>query len=168
MIYNSVGFRLSKKNSTRWNSTLYELEIFLKAIESDPTLLSRLNAVKKHGSLSAYHQILLKEIIGILKPFEAASNDFQGYFETIGNVIPAFLGLMNALFLTIKDRNGVKIANPNSRLAPVVKYCKVFVAGLQASLERRFSFILRDVHYVLGTLISYIYLIVFHIYFLCL
>nr|CAH0106937.1 unnamed protein product [Daphnia galeata] len=129
-----------KKNSTRWNSTLYELENFLKAIEADPTLLTRLNAVKKHGSFSAYQQILFKEIIAILKPFEAASNDFQAYFETIGNVISAYLGLMNALSLTIKDRNGVKIANPTSRLAPVVKYCKGFVAGLRESLERRSIF----------------------------
>jgi hypothetical protein len=167
MIHHAVGFRLSKKNSTRWNSTLYELQNFSKAIETDPTLLTRLNAVKKHGSLSAYQQILLKEIIAILKPFEAASNDFQADFETVGNVIPAYLGLMNALSLTIKDRNGVKIANPTSRLAPVVKYCKNFVAGLRESLERRFSFILRDVNYVMGTFFAYFFLIVFHKYFLC-
>ncbi len=139
----------------------------MKAIEKDPTLLTQLNAVKKHGSLSAYQQVLLKEIIAILKPFEAASNDFQADFETVGNVIPAYLGLMNALTLTIKDRNGVQIANPNSRLAPVVKYCKGFVAGLRESLERRFSFILGDVNYVMGTLMTNIFLIVFHKYFLC-
>jgi hypothetical protein len=40
MIYDSVGFRLSKKNATRWNSALYELENFMKAIETDPTLLT--------------------------------------------------------------------------------------------------------------------------------
>jgi hypothetical protein len=145
----------------------------MKAIEKYPTFLTRLNAVKKHGPFSAYQQVLLKEIITILKPFEAASNDLQADFETVGNVIPAYLGLMNALTLTIKDRSGVQISNPynpnnpKSRLAPVVKYCKGFVAGLRESLERRFSLILRDVNYVMGTLMTNIFLIVFHKYFLC-
>jgi len=74
---------------------------------------------------------------------------------------------MNALSLAIKDRNGVQIANPNSRLALVVKYSKGFVAGLRESVERRFSFILRDVNYVIGTLIANIFLIVYHKYYLC-
>ena len=154
------------RNATRWNSALYELENFMKAIETDPTLLTWLNAVKKHGSLSAYQLILLNETIAILELFEAASNDFQADFETVGNVIPAYLGVTNALTLTIKDRNGMQITNPTSRIAKVVKYSKGFVAGLRESLERRFSFILRDVHYVMGTFIAYIFLIVFHIYFL--
>ncbi|XP_045032028.1 uncharacterized protein LOC116933634 isoform X4 [Daphnia magna] len=152
LIYNLVGFRLSKKNSTRWNSTLYELQNFLKAIQTDTALLTRLMAVKKHGTLTAYQQIVLKEIVAILKPFEAASNDFQADFETVGNVIPAYLGLMNALTLTVRDRNGVQIPNPNSRLTTLVKFCKGFVAGLRLSLERRFLFILRDVHYVMGSI----------------
>ena len=116
---------------------------------------------------------MLNETIAILELFEAASNDLQADFETVGNVIPAYLGLMNALTLTIKDRSGVQISNPynpnnpKSRLAPVVKYCKGFVAGLRESLERRFSLILRDVNYVMGTLMTNIFLIVFHKYFLC-
>ncbi|KZR97554.1 Uncharacterized protein APZ42_007496 [Daphnia magna] len=124
----------------------------LSAIQTDTTLLTRLMAVKKHGTLTAYQRIVLKEIVAILKPVEAASNDFQADFKTVGNVIPAYLGLMNALTLTVRDRNGVQIPNPNSRLTPLVKYCNGFVAGLRLSLERRFLFILRDVHYVMGNL----------------
>ncbi len=86
--------------------------------------------------------------------------------KTVGNVIPAYLGLMNPLYLTIKDKNGLQITNPTSRIASVVKYSKGFVAGLWESLERRFSFILRDLNYVMATFIVYIFLIVFHKYFL--
>nr|CAH0098541.1 unnamed protein product [Daphnia galeata] len=103
----------------------------MKAIEKYPTLLTRLNAVKKHGPFSAYQPVLLKEIITILKPLEAASNDFQADFETVGNVIPAYLGLMNALTLTIKDRSGVQIAN--SEVPNIVKILQGFrgwIAGI--------------------------------------
>ncbi len=113
---------------------------------------------------------MLKEIVIILEPFEVASNDFQTDFETVGHVIPAYLGVMNSLSLTIKDRNGVQITNPTSGLAKVLKYSKGFMTGLRKTRERRFPFILRDVNYVImGTFIAYIFLcvIVFHKYFLC-
>ncbi|KZS16536.1 Uncharacterized protein APZ42_017711 [Daphnia magna] len=51
-------------------------------IQTDATLLTRLTAIKKHGPLTAYQQMVLKEIVAIRKPFEAASNDFQADFET--------------------------------------------------------------------------------------
>lgn len=83
-------------------------------------------------------------------PFESASDDFQADFETIGNVIPVYLGLLNMLTLTVKDRTGVEIRNPTSCLAPVVKKCKDFVGALRESLERRLSYVLFDANYVLG------------------
>lgn len=150
VLVSCVGFRLPTKNSTRWNSTFYMLATFLKAIDAEPALQNRLNATKKHKALTAIEIVVLREIVAILKPFESVSNDFQADFETIGNVIPAYLGLLNLLTLTVKDRAGVEIPNPTSSLAPVVKKCKEFVGALRESLQRRFSFVLFDANYVLG------------------
>lgn len=130
------------------------LATFVKAMDADPTLLNRLRAVKTHSPLTATEVIILREVVAILKPFERASDDFQADFETIGggagNVIPAYLGLLNLLTLTVKERNGVDVPNPKSSLATIVKKCTGFVSALRASLVRRFRFVLYDVNYVLG------------------
>lgn len=65
MLVNSVGFRLPAKNATRWNSTYYMLATFVKAIDADPTLLARLNAVKKHKALSASELLILREVVAV-------------------------------------------------------------------------------------------------------
>lgn len=140
LVFNTVGFRLPAHNATRWNSSFYMLAAFLKAIEQDPSLQTRLSAVKKHRPLNANQILILKEIVVILKPFESVSDDFQADFETVGNVIPAYLALLNMLTLTVKNRQGVEVANPLSKLA------------LRESLIRRFAFTLNDAHYVLGML----------------
>jgi len=152
MVFNAVGFRLPARNATRWNSSFYMLAAFLKAIEREPSLQARLSAVKKHRPLNANQILTLKEIVVILKPFESVSDDFQADFETVGNVIPAYLALLNMLTLTTKNRQGVEVTNTLSKLAPVVKKCKDFVTALRESLIKRFSFILNDAHYVLGML----------------
>ena len=139
IVFNAVGFRLPAKNATRWNSTYFMLSKFLQMIDKDSTLCSRLNAVKKHGNLTAFQIVVLKELVAILKPFVTASDDFQVNFETIGNVITAYIGLRNNLTLTIKNRNGTEMLNPTSKLAPIVKKTKGFVNALRESLERRFS-----------------------------
>ena len=77
------------------------LSKFLQAIDKDPTVCNRLNAVKKDGNLTAFKIVVLRESVVILKPFETASDDFQADAETIGNLIPAFIGLRNHLTLTI-------------------------------------------------------------------
>ena len=154
IVFNAVGFRLPAKNATRWNSTYFMLSKFLQMIDKDSTLCSRLNAVKKHGNLTAFQIVVLKELVAILKPFVTASDDFQVNFETIGNVITAYIGLRNNLTLTIKNRNGTEMLNPTSKLAPIVKKTKSFVNALRESLERRFSPMLCDVNYVLGNHIS--------------
>ncbi|KAK4027992.1 hypothetical protein OUZ56_017155 [Daphnia magna] len=119
MVFTAVGFRLSVKNAASWNSTyfMFMLMKFLQAIDKDPTLCSRLNAVD---------------------------------FETIGNVIPAYIGLRNNLTLTIKNRK--EVVNPASQLASIVKKTKDFVQALRESLELRFSPVLCDVNYVLETI----------------
>lgn len=94
---------------------------------------------------------MLREIVAISKPFECASDDFQADFETIGNVISAYFGLKTALTLTAKDRNSMLIPNPASRLAPTVRHCKELCKALLTSIDRRFSFFLRDANYVLGS-----------------
>jgi len=73
MVFNAVGFRLPARNATRWNSSFYMLAAFLKAIEQDPSLQTRLSAVKKHRPLNANQILILKEIVLILKPFESVT-----------------------------------------------------------------------------------------------
>lgn len=89
--------------------------------------------------------------MAILKPFVTASNHFQADFETIGNGIPAYIGLRNNLTLAIKNRNGIEVVNPAGQLASIVKKTKDFVQALRESLER-FSPVLCDVNYVLGNI----------------
>ncbi|KAI9560590.1 hypothetical protein GHT06_011539 [Daphnia sinensis] len=91
-------------------------------------------------------------MVAILKPFVTASNHFQADFETIGNVIPAYIGLRTNLTLTIKNRNGIEVVNPASQLASIVKKTKDFVQALRESLDRRFFPVLCDVNYVLCTI----------------
>ena len=150
-----VGFRLPQRNATRWNSDLHLLKGFLQLVDSDKAkasnALNRLKAILKHGHVSASKLLLLRELVYILNHFERASDDFQSDKETIGNVIPLYLGLLNMLTLTVRDaRTGALIPNPRSSLAPIVKKLKVFVQTLHDSLERRFAFVLFDSNYVMG------------------
>ena len=150
-----VDFRLPQRNATRWNSDLHLLKGFLQLVDSDKAkasnALNRLKAILKHGHVSASKLLLLRELVYILNHFERASDDFQSDKETIGNVIPLYLGLLNMLTLTVRDaRTGALIPNPRSSLAPIVKKLKVFVQTLHDSLERRFSFVFFDSNYVMG------------------
>lgn len=150
-----VGFRLPQRNATRWNSDLHLLKGLVQLVDSKKAMesnaLNRLNAISKHGHLSASELVVLRELVSILNPFERASDDFQSDKETIGNVIPLYLGLLNMLTLTVRDaRTGESIPNPHSSLAPIVKKLKGFVQTLHDSLERRFAFVLFDSNYVMG------------------
>ncbi|KZS04125.1 Uncharacterized protein APZ42_032962 [Daphnia magna] len=65
-VYKAVGFHLVAKNATRWNSQ------------------------------TIHHELcVLKELTILLQPFEDATNDLQGDYETTGNVIPCYLDLLN-------------------------------------------------------------------------
>jgi hypothetical protein len=55
----------------------YVLFKFLQAIDKDPTVCNRLNAVKNDGNLTAFKIVVLPESVVILKPFQTASVDFQ-------------------------------------------------------------------------------------------
>jgi len=112
----------------------------VEAFEKAPFLQDTLNATKKLGKLSAYELLVLKELIALLKPFKQATDDFQADFESIGNVIPAFLGLKTGLLLTIKDRHGVDVPNPASNLSKTIKHLKNVPAALEKSLVFRFSY----------------------------
>ena len=129
----AVGFRLPNKNSTRWNSQFLMIKKLVEAFEKAPSLQDTLNATKKLGKLSAYELLVLKEIIALITPFKQATDDFQADFESIGNVIPAFLGLKTALRLTIKDRHGIDIPNPASNLSKTIKHLKNVAAALETS-----------------------------------
>ncbi|KZS05053.1 Uncharacterized protein APZ42_031857 [Daphnia magna] len=82
MVFNAVGFCLTAKNATRWNSTYFMMMKFLRAIDKDPTLCSRLNAVKKHGSLTAFQLVVLREIVF---KSEATNDSTFGIELTLGN-----------------------------------------------------------------------------------
>ncbi|KAK4005800.1 hypothetical protein OUZ56_010924 [Daphnia magna] len=47
------------------------------------------------GELSHHELGVLKELTVLLQPFEDATNDLQGVYETTGNVIPCYLDLLN-------------------------------------------------------------------------
>ncbi|KAK4013504.1 hypothetical protein OUZ56_026058 [Daphnia magna] len=112
-------------------------------------LQETLNATKELGKLSAYELLVLKELVALLKPFKQASDDFQADFESIGNVIPSFLGLRTTLCLKIKDRHGVEVPNPASTLSKTIKHLKNVTTTLEKSLASRFSYVLYDFYYVL-------------------
>lgn len=150
IVAKAVGFHLPNKNSTRWNSQYLMIKKLVEAFEKAPYLQDTLNATKKLGKLSAYELSVLKELIALLKPFKQATDDFQADFESIGNVIPAFIGLKTALQLTVKDRHGVDTPNPASNLAKTIKHLKNVAAALEKSLVSRFSYVLYDSYYVLG------------------
>lgn len=102
----------------------------VEAFEKAPSLQDTLNATKNFGKLWAYELSVLKELIALLKPFKQATDDFQADFESIGNVIPVFLGLKTALQLTVKDRYGVDSPNPASNLSKTIRHLKNIAAAL--------------------------------------
>ncbi|KZS06790.1 Uncharacterized protein APZ42_029636 [Daphnia magna] len=153
-LFKAVGFRLPNENATRWNSQYLMLRKLLEAFEKASYLQETLNATKKLGKLSAYELLVLKELVALLKPFKQASDDFQDDFESIGNVIPSFLGLRTTLCLKIKDRHGVEVPNPASTLSKTIKHLKNVAATLEKSLASRFSYVLYDFYYVLGALLD--------------
>ena len=127
------------------------LSRYLEMLEKDPNIPDSLNCTKKLGKLAAFELNALKEIVATLKPFEQASDDFQGVFETVGNVIPAYMGLTNLLSLSVVDRHGARVPNMTSTLS-AVRYCKDFVESLKKSLTRRFHFCVFEACYVIGKL----------------
>lgn len=151
-VFKAVGFRLVAKNATRWNSQLNSLRSIVKALDIDPQIQNRLNATtQKHAKLSPLELKLLKEVIIILTPFQEATDDYQGDFETMGTAIPAYIDLVNKVTLTVES-NGITSPNPISPLAGKVSHCKSLVDALKESLVKRMSFILHETVYVLGKL----------------
>lgn len=127
-----VGFRIPAMNNTRWSSQYNMLNKLMKAIEKDPTLQSKLNATKKLNKLTAYEINTLKELVALLKPFKVATDELQGDFETVGNVIPAYLGLLMA---------------SKHWTSPLTKNV---AKALETSLVNRLSYVLNESCYVLG------------------
>ena len=90
---------------------------------------------------------VLKEIISLLQPFQQATDELQGDFETVGGVIPAFLDIKTKL-TQISD-----LTVNGSFPSPIV-YCKKIAESLRTSMVSRLSYVLNDTYYVLGTYIS--------------
>ena len=84
----------------------------------------------------------LKELVLILEPFQEATDDLQADYETIGNVIPAYLDLLNKVSLTREEDDGTVINNPKSPLAGKIHHCADLAGALKISLETSMSFVL--------------------------
>lgn len=150
-VVKTAHFRLIQKNETRWNSQLYSMQSFVRALDVDPTLQNRLNATtKKHRKLTSMELNILKELILLLQPFEEASDDYQADYESTGTVIPAYLDLVNKVTLTVKSSGGAVIPNPLSPFTGRVTHCKAVATALQDALQTRMSSVLTDAIYVLG------------------
>ena len=121
----------------------------MRVFDIAPELNGNLNATKKHGKLEPLEIKMIRELILILEMFEEASDDFQADYETVGNVIPAYLDMSNKLSITM-DRNGVDVPNPKSPLCGKINHCKAVAKGLLTSLNSRFSFVLMETTFVLG------------------
>ena len=85
--------RLPNQNATRWNSQYLMISKLVEAFEKDPELQNKLRSVMKHGKFTAIEMKILKELIFILQPFDLATKELQGNFETVGGVIPAYLDI---------------------------------------------------------------------------
>jgi hypothetical protein len=127
-----IGFRIPAMNNTRWSSKFKMLSKLMEAIEKDPKLQSKLNATKKLNKLTAYELNTLKELVTLLKPFKVATDELQGDLETVGNVIPAYLGLL---------------VSTKHWASPLTKNV---AKALETSLVNRLSYVLNESCYVLG------------------
>ena len=54
-----------------------------------------MNATKTRKTGANFVIKIIRELIIFLKIFEEASDDFQADFETVGNVIPGYLDMVN-------------------------------------------------------------------------
>jgi len=125
---------LPNKNATRWNSQYVMLSKLVEAFEKDPSLQGKLRSVQKHGKITAIEMKVLKEIISLLQPFQQATDELQGDYETVGGVIPAFLDIKTKL-TQISD------INVNSSFPSPIIYCKKFAESLRSSLVSRLSYV---------------------------
>jgi|688.fasta_scaffold923560_1 hypothetical protein len=90
---------------------------FIQAIDKDLTFCTRLNTSKKHGALTAFRLVLLRNFVAIFKLFVIPSNLLHADFWTIRNAIHAYIiGLINNLTSATKNRNGAEVVNPASQL----------------------------------------------------
>jgi hypothetical protein len=128
-------------NLTRWNSQFLMVKYVLNAIEIDPTLQSKLNACKTHGSLSSLQLKCLKEFVNLLEPFKISTDVFQKDTETVGLAIPFYLDLVNQCSLDPR-------VNQDSKF---ITSCKSMAEELSRSLKKRMGWILKDTFFVLGT-----------------
>ncbi|EFX68841.1 hypothetical protein DAPPUDRAFT_114205 [Daphnia pulex] len=74
-------------------------------------------------------------------------------YETLGNVIPSYLDLLNKVSLTREEDDGTLINNPKSPLAGKIHHCADLAEALKKSLESRMPFVLQDTFYVLALLL---------------
>ncbi|KZS07363.1 putative Zinc finger BED domain-containing protein 4 [Daphnia magna] len=155
IVYYATKLHLPAKNATRWNSQYYAIKGLLRIYEIDPLIQTKLNATQdKSHCLTSRMIAILKELVLILEPFQEATDDLQADYELLGNVIPAYLDLINKVSLTREEDDGTVIKNPKSPLAGKIHHCTDLAEALKKSLESRMSFVLQDTFYVLGAILD--------------
>ncbi|KZR97840.1 Uncharacterized protein APZ42_007061 [Daphnia magna] len=151
IVYKATKLHLLAKNVTRWNSQYYSIKGFLRILEIDPLIQTKLNATKEKSNRLTNKMIgILKELVLILEPFQGATDDLQADYETLGNVIPAYLDLLNKVSLSSEEEDGTIINNPNCPFASKIFHCADLVDALKKSLKSRMSYVLQDTYYVSG------------------
>ena len=116
------GRSIPAANTTRWNSTLHQIEAI---IGLDATKLEDLlkKSSLQHLICSGTQQSQLSELVAILKPFGDATDLAQGdSYVTSSCVVPAVLSLNKIL----------------SKKLETVRHCLPLVTELHSSLHKRF------------------------------
>ncbi|KZS02604.1 Uncharacterized protein APZ42_000288, partial [Daphnia magna] len=120
IIYKATKLHLLAKNVTRWNSQYYYLiKGFLRILEIDPLIQTKLNAPKEKSN----------------QPFQEATDDLQADYETLGNVIPAYLDLLNKVSLSSEEEDEIIINNPKCPLAGKIFHCAYLADALKKISE---------------------------------
>ena len=72
-----------------------------------------MNATKTRKTGANFVIKIIRELIIFLKMFEEASDDFQADFETVGNVIPGYLDMVNKVIHDKQINNLLYLQCPN-------------------------------------------------------
>lgn len=136
IIYKATKLHLLAKNVTRWNSQYNSIKGFLRILEIDPLIQTKLNAPKEKSNRLTNRMIwILKELVLILEPFQEATDDLQADYETLGNVIPAYLDLLNKVSLSSEEEDEIIINNPKCPLAGKIFHCADLADALKKISE---------------------------------
>ncbi|KAI9556088.1 hypothetical protein GHT06_018660 [Daphnia sinensis] len=134
IVYKATKLHHPAKNVTRWNSQYYSIKSFLRILEIDPLIQTKLNATKEKSNRLTNTMIgILMELVLILEPFQEATDELQADYETLGNTEP---------LITIMSFGWQNFSLCRSG------------GCLKKSLKSRMPYVLQDTYYVLGAVLD--------------